>query len=180
VRPTNRLNLGVVLAHSLINIGMVVAWPFLDAWLNQVLLAQMSTTIQVGLWLLIAIGLGLFVLKVRDAMNMEHLPRLEPDSSQAHQQVTLGRIEQVIDRIGARYIADLRMLSEESSRFYEAQLIAKDKQIAELSRRLEVAERERDALEAQKRELKRTSTKYIVDLRALSEELSRYKDGTED
>lgn len=112
-------------------------------------------------------------------MNTEHLPQVEPDSSEVHQQVTLAEIEQVIDRIGTRYIADLRTLSEEFGRFYEAQLTAKDEQIAELSQRLELAERERDKLEAQLQELKHTSARYIANLRALSEELTQHIDSTE-
>ncbi len=112
-------------------------------------------------------------------MNTEHLPELDPGSSEAHQQVTLVEIEQLIDRIGARYIADLRTLSEEFGRFYEAQLTAKDEQIAELSQRLETAERERAELEAQIHDLKRTSARYIANLRALSEELSQHIDSTE-
>jgi hypothetical protein len=113
-------------------------------------------------------------------MNTDHLPPLEPDSSDAPQQVTLTRLEQVIDRIGASYLADLRTLSEEFGQFYEAQLSAKDEQIAELSQRLEATERERDALEVQVQEFKRTSAKYSANLRTLSEELSRYTDSTED
>ncbi len=112
-------------------------------------------------------------------MTTEHPSQLDPDSSQAHQQVTLAEIEQLIDRIGARYIADLRMLSEEFGHFYEAQLAAKDQQIVELSRRLAAVERERDELAAQLHEFKRTSARYLANLRALSEELSRQMDSTE-
>ncbi len=112
-------------------------------------------------------------------MNTEHLPQLASDSREAHQQVTLAEIEQVIDHIGARYIADLRTLSEEFGRFYETQLTVKDEQIAELSQRLQAAERERDERAAQLHEFKRTSARYIANLRALSEELSRHMPSTE-
>jgi chromosome segregation ATPase len=109
-------------------------------------------------------------------------------------------IEQLIEQIGARYIADLRALSEQFSRFYDAQLAVKNRQLAELRERLETAERERDRgnellaklqqrLEtaereretnaAQMRELKRASARYIADLRALSEQLSQQVDLSE-
>ncbi len=93
--------------------------------------------------------------------------------------MTLARLEQVIDRIGASYIADLRTLSETFGQFYETQLTAKDAQIAELSRGLEAAEGQRDALAAQLDEIKRTSARYVATLRALSEELNRHLDGSE-
>jgi uncharacterized protein len=51
---------GVVLAHSFINIGMAFLWPFLGAQLN--LSPQIVATIQLGSWLLIVIGIIIFVL----------------------------------------------------------------------------------------------------------------------
>jgi septal ring factor EnvC (AmiA/AmiB activator) len=116
-------------------------------------------------------------------MTTEQIPRSNPAASQAQHQVTPAEIEHLIEQIGSRYIADLRTLSEEFARFYNAQLTAKDGQIADLSRRLEAAERERDALEAQIHRLKRTSASYIANLRAMSEELSRrleYTEGEQD
>ena len=108
--------------------------------------------------------------------------------------VTLTEVERAIEAAGARYVSDLRALSEILSQFYEAQLADKEAQIADLGRRAEAAERERDARarqgdqlaqrlealererdqwEAQARELKATSAGYAADLRALGEELSR-------
>ncbi len=113
-------------------------------------------------------------------MNSEAFPQREPSSNGAHQRVMLAEIEQIIDRIGTRYIDDLRTLSDEFGRLYEAQLTAKDQQIAELSQRLEVAEREHAELEAELHELKRISARYIDNLRGLSNELSRYMDRAED
>jgi hypothetical protein len=63
------------------------------------------------------------------------------------QQVTLVEIEQRLERIGARYVADLRELSEAFARFYAAQLAAKDEQIAELNRGLAAARARVDQLQ---------------------------------
>jgi hypothetical protein len=84
-----------------------------------------------------------------------------------------AEIEQVIEQIGTRYIADLRTLNECFIRFYEARLVAKDEELAELRRRIEAIESERDAREAELRDLRRVSARYIADLRTLGEELSR-------
>ncbi len=88
-------------------------------------------------------------------------------------QVTVGEIEQTIERIGARYVADLRMLGAELGRFYDTQLAAKDGQIADLQRRLEAAERERDTLAERRQDIRQPGDRYVADLRALSEELQR-------
>src|SRR5215216_997256 len=106
-----------------------------------------------------------------DTMNTTQTLQSVPDPNEGHQQVVATQIEQLIERIGERYIADLRTLSEEIARFYEARLIAKDEQIAELSRRVEAAERERNALEARIHDLKLASERYIADVQALGEEL---------
>ena len=63
------------------------------------------------------------------------------------QQLTLAEIEQRIERIGARYVADLRELSEAFARLYDAQLAAKDEQIAELNRSLAAARARVDQLQ---------------------------------
>lgn len=94
--------------------------------------------------------------------------------NEAPSQMTSADIEQAIERIGARYIADLRTLSNQFSRFYHAQLAAKDQQIAELRQRLESVGRERALLEAQVHDLKQIGAKYIADMHVLSEELSRH------
>jgi len=213
---------GVVLAHSFIAIGMTFVWPFVDAGLNQGMIAQISAALQWGLWLLVVIGVGLLLLRYlqhsgraqarrvvlapilvardhyrpadslnrsnqleyhrqeRDTMDNEPPPQSKLDSVEARQHGMPSEIEQLIERIGARYIDDLRTLSEQFGRFYDAQLTAKDEQIADLSQRLEVAERQRDTLEAQHQELKRTSASYVANLRTMSEELSRHLEYTED
>ncbi len=111
--------------------------------------------------------------------DTEQLSPAAPDSRALHQPEMLADLEQVIDRIGARYIADLRLLSEEFSRFYAAQLAAKDEQIVMLSQRLAATEHARDDLERQLHELKRTSARSLASLRALSEELSRQMDSSD-
>jgi len=103
-------------------------------------------------------------------MNTPETPQSPADPSEMHQDVAATQIEQLIEHIGAGYITDLRTLSEEIGRFYEARLIAKDEQIAELSRRVEATERERKALEARIHDLKSASERYLANLRALHEE----------
>ncbi len=95
------------------------------------------------------------------------------DRLQVPEQAALGEIEQTMDRISARYVDDLRTLSAAFSRLYDAQLAAKDGQIADLQRRLEAAERERDTLADRLQEVRQTGDRYVTDLRALSEELQR-------
>jgi chromosome segregation ATPase len=107
------------------------------------------------------------------------MPQLEadrntpPEHGEVSPQATVSEIEQTIERVGARYVDDLRMLSAEFGRFYDAKLVAKDEQIADLQLRLEQAERERDTLAGRLQELKHTGERYVTDLRALSAELSR-------
>ncbi len=64
-------------------------------------------------------------------------------------------VERVVERTGAKYVADMRVLFEQVGQLYEAQLAtqavalaAKDETIAELRRRAGVAEVERDELRA--------------------------------
>jgi predicted nucleic acid-binding Zn-ribbon protein len=127
----------------------------------------------------------------------EQFEQLSADSTEGESAL---EIDQLIDQIGVRYIADLQALSEQFGRFYAAQLAVKDQQLAELQQhleaaererntrdeqlaelqqRLEAAERERDANAAQMRELKRASARYIADLRALSDQLSERVDLSE-
>jgi hypothetical protein len=113
-------------------------------------------------------------------VNIRETQHLELEPPVADQQVTPAEIEQIIERIGATYITDLRTLSEGFRQFYEAQLAEKDEQIVELARRMEVAERERDIFEARIRELRSTSEQYIAALQALSAGLDRQKKLTED
>ncbi len=112
-------------------------------------------------------------------MNTPETPQSPADPSEVHQDVAATQIEQLIEHIGARYIADLRTLSEEIGRFYEARLIAKDEQIAELSRRVEATEREREALEARIHDLKSAHERFLANLRALPEELGRRIEGAD-
>src|SRR5947207_15152561 len=102
-------------------------------------------------------------------MTMDDQTGLEQDPNEMDDSASADEIEQLIERIGARYIADLRVLSEEFGRFYDAQLAEKDVRIAELSRHVEVAEHERDALERRIYDLQRSGERYIADLRALGE-----------
>jgi septal ring factor EnvC (AmiA/AmiB activator) len=123
--------------------------------------------------------------------------QFEQTTAEPSQSASPLEIDQLIEQIGVRYIADLQALSEQFGRFYDAQLAAKDQQIGELQQRLlatereraaqddqlaklqqrlETAERERNSNAAQMRELKRTSARYIADLRALSDQLSEQVD----
>ena len=53
-------------------------------------------------------------------------------------------IDQMLESIGARYIADLRSLSEAFNQFYTSLLGTKDAQLAQLDQRAAAAEHERD------------------------------------
>jgi hypothetical protein len=127
----------------------------------------------------------------------QQLEQIATDPSQSESPL---EIDQLIEQIGTRYIADLQALSEQFGRFYDAQLAVKNQQLAELEerllaaeheremqnqqltalqQRLETAEREREANAAQMRELKRASARYIADLRALSDQLSQQVDLSE-
>lgn len=58
----------------------------------------------------------------------------------------LTAVEDAIERIGARYVADLRELSLSFNRFYETQLDAKEQQIGFALAERDAAQRERDEL----------------------------------
>ncbi len=69
--------------------------------------------------------------------------------------MTPAEVERVVERTGAKYVADMRVLFEQVGQLYEAQLAtqaaalaAKDETIAEVRRRAAVAEAERDELRA--------------------------------
>ena len=62
--------------------------------------------------------------------------------------VTPAVVEQAIARTGQQYTADLRVMLGELRAVYEGQIAAKDETIAELRRRAEAAEAERDRLTA--------------------------------
>ncbi len=77
------------------------------------------------------------------------------DTIEAHYRVTPAAIEQAVSRTSAQYLGDLRTVLAEVGKVYEGQLAAKDETIAtqrealaELRRRAEAAEEERDALRA--------------------------------
>jgi len=107
-----------------------------------------------------------------EATNANTVPRSELVLSEPHDQVISADVEQVIEGLGIRYMADLRMLSEKLNRLHTAQLTAKDEQIAQLNRRVEAAERERDTLAVRLRERARIDARYISDLRALNGKFS--------
>ncbi len=72
---------------------------------------------------------------------------------EAAYRVTPVEVERVVERTGAKYVADMRALFDQVGQLYEVQLAmqatalaAKDETIAELRRRAEGAEAERDAL----------------------------------
>ncbi len=74
---------------------------------------------------------------------------------EAAYRVTPAEVERVVERTGAKYVADMRVLFDQVGQLYEAQLAtqaaaltAKDETIAEVRRRAAVAEAERDELRA--------------------------------
>ncbi len=70
------------------------------------------------------------------------------DSVAAQYRVTPAEVERAVERTGARYVADLRTVLAELREVYEGRDAAQRETIAELRRRAEVAERERDELRA--------------------------------
>ena len=92
-----------------------------------------------------------------------------PGPNGAHHPAAPAEIEQAIARIDGRQRAYLEELSEAFGRFYEPQLAAQAEQLADLRRRLEQAERERDVLAGRIHDLQHIATRYAAELRALSE-----------
>ncbi len=86
-----------------------------------------------------------------------------------------GEVEQLIERVGASIIADLRTLSEALNSIYAARLSARDgqlaepsnAQIAELRQSLVAVQGERDALAARVEELQRTQHQQGTDALAV-------------
>jgi uncharacterized coiled-coil DUF342 family protein len=97
-------------------------------------------------------------------------------SSRVSSNVSPADIEQTIERIGSQYISDLRTLSDEFVRFYNAQLAEKDAQIKDISRHSESMQQERDKLREQIDELRRASIHYVNELRAVSEERDKLRE----
>ncbi len=67
---------------------------------------------------------------------------------EAQYRVTPAEVERAVERTGARYVADLRTVLAELREVYEGRDAAQRETIAELRRRAEAAERERDDLRA--------------------------------
>jgi predicted nuclease with TOPRIM domain len=112
--------------------------------------------------------------------QMVDLDRHEVQMEAAPVTDTPNSIEQVIEDIGARYVSDLRMLTEEISRFYQVELSAKDQQIAEkeeqivqVQAQLKRVEQEHAALTERLREQEQFNARYVSELRAWTEELNR-------
>jgi chromosome segregation ATPase len=96
--------------------------------------------------------------------------------AQEHEIVSL-EIEQALEQVGTRYLADLRMLSEKFGQFYGPLLDKRDAQIAELGRQLEIAEHERDEqsalLEAQNEQIAELSRRLEEAERELADQAAR-------
>ena len=60
--------------------------------------------------------------------------------------VTPAEVEQAIERTGAKYVADMQTMFDRVGALYEGQLAAQRETIAELRRRAEAAEVERETL----------------------------------
>ncbi len=71
------------------------------------------------------------------------------DGVPARFRVTPAEIERAVERTGARYLADMETILARVGQVYEGQLAAQRETIAELRRRAEAAEAERDDLRAQ-------------------------------
>lgn len=90
-------------------------------------------------------GPGMETKLIQQADGKAASGAMDPDGPT---QSALADLEQTIERLGMRHIADLRELSEKLLRLYSEQLNEKEARIVELTRRAETAERERDALVA--------------------------------
>ena len=79
-----------------------------------------------------------------DTQRLNPAPRSHavPDTASVHPPRMPAELEQLIERIGARYIADVQLLSDAFHRFYAAQLTQQEQQIRVLSQRLEIIERQ--------------------------------------
>jgi hypothetical protein len=97
---------------------------------------------------------------------------------EAAERAAAERLRSTFERVGARYLDDLLTLNEEFRRFYEGQLAAKDERIAELTRRLDAAERAGSEAEARTRELQASVDHYVATMRAVYEGLTRDLDST--
>ena len=75
-------------------------------------------------------------------------PEPGPEPIEARFRVTPAEIERAVERTGARYVADMETILARVGHVYEGQLAAQRETIAELRRRAEAAEAERDALRA--------------------------------
>jgi hypothetical protein len=113
-------------------------------------------------------------------MAIERLRPVELDdhigdapASEPSTRPSLTEIEDSIARVGARYVADLRGLTEDFARYYGAQLAAKDEQIAELRLELVAMERERESLQAQVRQVKQANTRHLAELRRFAEQFNQ-------
>jgi hypothetical protein len=115
-----------------------------------------------------------------------------------------AEIEQVLEQIGERNIADLRILSEKFNQFYSALLTEKDTQMTQLCRSVAAIEHERDEYQAQLiaqnaqiaqlieraemtelelaerntqiREFKQMAARYITELQSISEQFELSKE----
>jgi membrane protease YdiL (CAAX protease family) len=110
----------------------------------------------------------------QDSRNIALEPPRQLEASERLGERAATPIEQVIEQIGERHIADLRLLSERLQQLYAGRLSAKNEHIAELSLRVEIVEHERDDLEARMHGLHWASERHIADLQVLSENLSRH------
>ena len=73
-------------------------------------------------------------------------PSAPAEPLEARFRVTPTEIERAVERTGARYLADMETILARVGQVYEGQLAAQRETIAELRRRAEAAEAERDDL----------------------------------
>ncbi len=99
-------------------------------------------------------------------------PVTTPAPDGALRPVASDELEQLLDRIGARHLTDLRELCDAFERVYAAELAAQDRQLAASRRGAEAVARERDTLAARVHDLERANTQQAAELRALSAEVA--------
>lgn len=106
-------------------------------------------------------------------MSASYAVRSDSTFAEPRDDAAATGVERVIEDIGARYVDDLRRLSEHLSRAYEAQLAAKDEEIAQLIRRLEIAETSRSILEGRLHAYERARAYYLTQMQEWNAEFSK-------
>jgi hypothetical protein len=95
-----------------------------------------------------------------------------PTGAEAPQPDEPTDLERLLDRIGERYLADLRELHDAFEQVYAPQLAEKEAEAGRLREQIARLERERDDLTLRVAELEQARTRLIADVEAMRDDLS--------